>query len=127
MSNDCFSDSNLVRHAKRELELAGFFKSCSDYGGDIAPAVLELIRVFSSQRHSGGSASMTRSLFTRLSNFKVLSEITSDEQYWISISDIDDGLWQSTRQSSIFSTDGGRTYYDIDEPGRPIHVSRVRE
>ena len=122
-------DSNLVRHAEREMRLAGLFDEDADYGGMIAPHVLELIKLFASEGHSGASAGLTRELFHRLSNFKILSPITSDPEEWMEVSEASGGnpMWQSKRQPSVFSTDGGKTYYDIDEDGRPVHESKEKK
>ena len=102
------SDNNLVAHAVRELTLCGMLDGDSDYDGGIGPAVLDLIRVFASQGHSGGSAAVTAELFARITAFEALSPLTDDPDEWI---DVDGkGLLQSRRQSSAFSRDGGQTY-----------------
>lgn len=111
--------SNLVTHAERELRKAGLFDADSDYGGMLADAVIELIAAFSKQGHSGMSAAMTRDLFARLSSFKTLTPLTSAPDEWMQVSPdiMADGsppVWQSLRQHSCFSNDGGKTYYDID-------------
>jgi hypothetical protein len=64
--------SNLVDHAEKELKKAGLFDADSDYDGMLGDAVLELIRTFAAQGHSGFSAQMTRELFYKLSNFEEL-------------------------------------------------------
>ena len=38
---------SLIKHAERELRLAGFFDKDSDYEGALGKAVMELIEVFS--------------------------------------------------------------------------------
>ena len=107
-------DSNLVSYAKRELEIAGYFGEDSDYGGMLGNAVLELMRTFSKQGHSGMSAAITRELFNTVSQFKPLGD------FYPTIKDSMDvdgkGLLQSTRKSSVFSKDGGKTWYDLDDP-----------
>jgi hypothetical protein len=116
----------LVEHAERELRIAGLFDEDSDYGGMLGEAVLDLVRKFAEQGHSGFSALQTLAIFERVARWKPLSGLTSDPSEWMVIVDRDaDGLpvHQSRRQPSCFSRDGGRTYYDIDEDGRPIHVS----
>jgi hypothetical protein len=125
--------SSLRAHAKRELELAGFNGKDSAYGGALAPAVMRLIEVHAKEGHSGGSHHAVLSLFAALSNFKVLSPLTNDPAEWMDVSDhYDRGgpKWQSRRQPSCFSDDGGKTYYDVDEKKvqdkRPIHKSIKR-
>ena len=114
------SDSNLVAHAVRELTLCGMFDDDSDYDGAIGTAVLDLIRVFASQGHSGGSAAVTAGLFVRLAAFEVLSPLTDDPNEWI---DVDgEGLLQSRRQASAFSRDGGTTYTVNGQPHAIHHT-----
>lgn len=104
-------ESNLVSHAKRELELAGMFDKDADYNGALAPEILKLVELFSSQEHSGASAGITIAVLEKLLRFKVLSPITDNPDDWM---EVDADTWQSKRQSSLFSKDGGKTYYDID-------------
>jgi hypothetical protein len=110
---------SLIEHGLRELTLAQLFDKDSDYNGAIGTAVMELLGVFARQGHSGGSASQVLYIFNKLARFEALTPLNSDPAGWMYV---DDNLWQSTRQSSAFSRDGGKSYYLLDEPGRPIHV-----
>jgi hypothetical protein len=49
---------SLVKHAKRELRLAGLFDNDSDYNGMIGDAVMELIKILSKQGCNGWQSSM---------------------------------------------------------------------
>lgn len=102
---------SLVEHAKSELDRAGLLAKDSDYNGMVGEAVLELVEVFAAQGHSGFSAELTRSAFDRVISYKPLTPITSDPEEWHEVAD---GVWQSTRQHSLFSNNGGKTWYDID-------------
>jgi len=108
---------NLTGHAQRELELAGLCDKDSDYNGMIGEAVLELMKVFASQGHSGMSATLTSDLFRRLSNYEALTELTDNSDEWNDISEYQGGKpgWQSQRSPSCFSEDRGKTYWDINE------------
>jgi len=64
--------SNLVNHAETELRKHGLFDKNSDYDGMLGEGVLELIKTFASQGHSGYSAQITRELFYKLSDFQTL-------------------------------------------------------
>lgn len=123
--------SRMVEHAERELRLAGFFDSDSDYDGALASMVLELVKVYAQQGHSGGSHHATLSLFTKVVNFKALTPLTSDPEEWNDITETQltldkppKPMWQNKRQSSCFSTDGGASWYDIEDKPRKIYHGR---
>lgn len=114
----------LVDHAQRELQLAGMFdeevdgsEAMGSWNKLCAEAVLELMEVFAEQGHSGFSASMTQDLFSRLSKFEALTELTDNPDEWNDISEMQSGEpgWQSQRNPSCFSGDGGKTYWDVNE------------
>ena len=108
--------SNLVAHAKLELRRAGLFDADSDYGGMLAEGVMKIVKVFAEEGHSGMSAAMTVQLLEKLLRFKPLTPITSDPSEWMDVTEHgpQGPMWQNRRSSSCFSTDGGKTYYDID-------------
>lgn len=109
--------SNLVEHAKYELELAGLFDKDSDYDGMLGDAVLELVKVFAKQGHSGFSAHQTLQIFNQVANFKNLTPIGKSADEWIDQSNVSsEPMWQNKRRGSTFSRDGGKTWYDIDDP-----------
>jgi len=105
--------TNSQLHAKRELELAGWFSEEGMYGGMIGEAVMELMEVFSSQGHSGGSAPIVAGLFQKLANFEPLIGITGNDEEWSDISDWDDSYsYQNNRCSGIFKEGkDGKPYY----------------
>lgn len=111
--------SNLVTHAERELRAAGLFDPKSDYDGMLGQCVLDLVKKFAEQGHSGFSAHLTISLFKQVASFKTLGPLTQDTSEWMEVAGDDPKTWQSLRQSSCFSLDGGKTYYDLDGP-RPL-------
>lgn len=108
---------SLVEHAERELKLAGLFDDNSDYGGMLGDAVLKMVKIFAEEGHSGCSAHLAIDIFNKLARFKTLTPLTDNPDEWMDIADAyggTPGTWQSRRQGSCFSNDGGRTYYDID-------------
>lgn len=110
--------SNLVTHAERELRYAGWFDKDSDYGGSVGPAVVQLVREFATEGHSGGSAPLVVQLFERVARFQLLSPMPNpmDAGEYTDCSDISGyPVFQSTRLHSLFSEDGGQRWYDIDK------------
>lgn len=118
-------ESNLVKHAKFEMDFIGLFDPTAegdvDYNGMISSNVLELIELFASQGHSGASAGLTLDVFMRLANFRPLTPVTNQPSEWEDISAdvlspgqiaVGEKLWQNKRSSSTFSKDGGITWYD---------------
>ena len=119
----------LVDFAKTELDKAGLFSKDGDYEGMLGNAVMELIKVFASQGHSGFSAQLTRELFNLVSDYKPLSPLTDNPDEWMEVGDQmpprtpsgEGSVWQSRRNPEAFSEDGGKTYYllsDMDVKGR---------
>ena len=114
-------ESNLVKHARKELELAGLFDKDSDYNGMISKAVMKLIEVFSKQGHSGCSARQVIKIFHRVANYGLLMPINKPKEGEYNIvagGGIGKDIYQSCRLSSLFSSDSGKTWYDIDLPGK---------
>lgn len=104
---------NLVKYAKEELERAGWFDNDSPYDGDIGKAVMELIEVFEKQGHSGLSASIVRSLFNRVSNFKPLTPLTFEDDEWELAFETKE-VYQNKRDSAIFKEGKNGRPYTID-------------
>lgn len=102
--------SNLVSHAKRELELLGLFS-----GGKMDEAmgrhVLRMVEEFSREGHSGFSAAYAVGLLEKLLRFEPLTPLTGDGSEWIEVGP--DGLCQNNRCSHVFR-DGDGNSYDID-------------
>ena len=104
--------SNLVLHAERELKLAGMFDKDADYDGELAPAILEVVKTFSKYGHSGMSASIAISVLEKLLRFQTLTPITSNSDEWM---EVGTSMWQNKRNPAIFSKDGGKTWYDVND------------
>jgi len=106
--------SNLVDWAKRELELAGLFDKDSDYDGALGPSILETVKIFSEQGHSGGSAGITRSILNKLLDWEPLSLVKNPLiEGYADVGGMGTPLYQCTRDSTIFSEDGGKTWYKL--------------
>lgn len=102
--------SNLIKHAEKELKLAGYFDKDSPYDGMIGEAVLALIKVFSNQNHSGMSASIVNSVFSRVADYKPLGPLTGEPSEW---NEIRKGEYQNNRYSEVFKNEkqfNGKAY-----------------
>ena len=72
--------NDLIDHAKREFRALGYepVETAPDDGDKLMQeCILELLRVFSGQRHSGASAKYCIQAFTKLADFQSL---TDDEE-----------------------------------------------
>ena len=108
--------NNLVLHAKRELQLAGMFDKDADYNGALAPHIIKVVEAFSKGKHSGASAMISIGILEKLLRFQTLTPITNNPKEWMKV-----GrkiarilLWQNKRDPSIFSKDGGKTWYNVE-------------
>lgn len=107
-------NSQLVRHAYRELTAAGMFDPDADYDGLLAYAALDLIQAFSEQGHSGASATIVTELFATLARYEPLSPLTGEDDEWWDVSQyFGHPMWQNKRASHVF-LNGEGTAYDID-------------
>lgn len=107
------SDSPSISHAKTELKLAGMFDTDSDYNGALGDAVIDLMKVFSTEGHSGFSASMTTSLFERVSRYEVLTPLTGEDDEWV-IHDYGSGPYAQNRRCGRVFKNADGSAYDID-------------
>ncbi len=119
--------SNLESFAENELRVAGLYDEDSDYGGMLAGAVMELIKVFADQGHSGFSAGRTLQLFGKVADFEPLLPLQGTEDEWGSPFS-HDGTRQNKRCSHVFMDKNGDAY-DINgkvfkEPSGACYTSK---
>lgn len=105
-------ESNLVRHAREELRRAGLFDDDADYGPEFAEHIVNVVAIFATGGHSGGSAALAIALLERLLCFEPLTPLTRDPAEW---NNVGEGMWQNRRCPSTFSVDGGQTWYDLND------------
>lgn len=106
---DTVEESNLVAHARRELEFAGVEE-------DVRPSIIAAVEAFASYGHSGGSASVVIPMLNDLLNFKNIAPLTDRRDEWMDVADFAGyQVWQNRRNSEAFSLDGGGTYYLLSE------------
>lgn len=114
--------SNLVNHARRELELI-------DEDPWLTDGILKVVQDFADMGHSGTSASHTIGVLYQLLQFKNLSPLTDDPSEW---NHVHGDVWQSSRNAEAFSNDEGKTYYLLGEGGNdqnrePLHTSEHKQ
>jgi hypothetical protein len=104
-------ESNLVAHARRELRIIG-------EDPDTIHGLCNVVQAFADMGHSGSSAHFASLYLDKLLRYQPLSELTDDPGEWIDRHAeglTSQPLWQSSRRSEAFSTDGGKTYYLLSE------------
>jgi hypothetical protein len=102
--------SKLVEHARRELELLG-------EDGPYSASLVATVAAFASFGHSGGSAEIAREQLHTLLAFGNLTPLTDDPEDWHDHGEISGApLWQNQRNSACFSEDGGKTYWNVNDP-----------
>ena len=106
------AESNLVAHARRELNLIG-------EEPEVIEGYLKVIQAFADMGHSGGSAMVAIPVINELLSFRPLSPLTDDPDDWI---EVGYGMWQNRRDGRMFSEDGGRTYTSVEDRADPKTV-----
>ena len=103
-------------HAKKEFHLAGWTDENGKFKCDmqemLCKQVLELLDLFSTHGHSGGSYGYALNLFDKLARFKLITPLTGKDIEWCEPHD-HNGTVQNNRLSSVFRDSNGKTY-DID-------------
>lgn len=115
--NIIIANSNICKHAIRELELAGYNKNYCGPNKWMYDQVLEAIAVFASHGNSGSSAPYEINLVRKLCNFDIISPLTFKDNEWRQIGNNE---YQNKRKSSIFK-DTNNIYDIYAFSGKPIN------
>jgi hypothetical protein len=103
---------SLTEHARRELELCGQYAEDPAY----SESIIKAVEAFASYGHSGGSAMCAREQLHALLAFQALSPLTDDPAEWVDQSEVSGSpMWQNKRDPAVFSTDGDKTWYSLDD------------
>ena len=107
--------SNILEHAKDELDRIGMTEYSSDeMNVMMRKHILHMMNEFAEEGHSGFSASYAISILTKLMDFKPLSPLTGEDNEWGDVREYGESpSWQNKRRSSVFKNADG-TCYDID-------------
>jgi hypothetical protein len=124
--------NNLNKHAIAEFKAAGWLDDTGAYVDEMQEAlckhVLELLRVFADEGHSGSTAPYTVNMFKKLAMFEPLIPLTGEDWEWTEVSD---GVFQNNRCGRVFKQAdrfNGQAY-DLDgrvfrEPNGVCYTSR---
>ena len=98
--------------AEKELELFGYSADDKEDGPNkwMYQSIMDLMKVFCDEGHSGSSAPHAIALFTRLASWKPLSPLTGEDDEW---NECDENRWQNNRASNVFKNEKGEAW-DID-------------
>lgn len=103
----------LVKHAEMEFLAAGWMNEYGEYDDEmqemICDNILELLRVFSDQGHSGSTAPYAVNIFKKLAMFEPLVPLTGEDWEW---NKIGENYYQNKRCSHVFKEGDGA--YDIE-------------
>ena len=95
--------SNLHKHALAEFRAAGWTDADGRFEDemqeDICKHVLELLKVFADEGHSGSTAPYTVNMFKKLAMFEPLVPLTGEDWEWHEPSP---GVFQNIRCSRVF-------------------------
>lgn len=95
--------SNLHKHALAEFRAAGWTDADGKFEDEMQEAickhVLELLKVFADEGHSGSTAPYTVNMFKKLAMFEPLVPLTGEDWEW---SECGNGVFQNKRCSRVF-------------------------
>jgi hypothetical protein len=107
--------NNYAKHAVNEFKAAGWLDENNRYTDEmqeiICTHILDLLRVFSDEGHSGSSAPYAINLFSRLAKFEPIAPLTGEDWEW---NDTGHGTLQNRRASHVFKDINTGEVYDID-------------
>lgn len=101
-------------HIEREFRAIGYTNDEDGPDKWIQENVIQLMKVFNTQGHSGSSAPFAVSYFERLANHKPLGPLTGEDWEWM---EVGEGVYQNNRCSTVFKKvrdDGTEYAYNID-------------
>lgn len=101
--NKIINNSNICKHAVRELNIAGFNNKGDTVDSWIYNQVIEAVAVFASHGNSGFSAGIESGLVNKLCKFEVISPLTFKDDEW---DKIDTNCYQNNRCGHIFKNNG---------------------
>lgn len=100
---------SLITHAKKEMER--MWPEPDVMQAMVKTNVLELLKVFEKQGHSGSSAPYVLGLFRQLASHKPLGQLTGEDSEWIEVSS---DVYQNIRCGAVFKEGKNGQAYWLD-------------
>ena len=114
--------SNLIFHAKNELDAIGMGEDSTEINLSMRNHLLNMVTEFSKEGHSGFSASYAISLLSKLLNFEPLCPLTGEDSEWVEVAEVSGyPLYHNKREGRVFKEQGvaydisGIVFYDLLE------------
>lgn len=102
--------SNLINYAKDEMDLIGLREDSDDeMNRAMREHILQMVKVFSDEGHSGFSANYALAILKKVLDFKPLSALTGEDDEWLEVAD---ELYQNKRASNVFKDKDGAYWSD---------------
>ena len=111
-------ESNICKHAIKELKLAGYGNGEGGPDDWMYQQVIEAVAVFASHGNSGSSAPYEINLVKKLCNWDIISPLRFTDDEWMQISN--DGTCQNIRKSDVFKEPNGDISYNSAFTKKPI-------
>ena len=111
-------ESNICKHAIKELKLAGYGNGESGPNDWMYQQVIEAVAIFASHGNSGGSDPWEINLVQKLCDWDIISPLRFTNDEWSQISS--DGTCQNRRKSDVFKEPNGSIHYNGAFSKRPI-------
>lgn len=103
-------ESNICKHAIKELKLAGYGKGEGGPDDWMYQQVIESVAVFTSHGNSGSSAPWEINLVQKLCDWDIISPLRFTDDEWSQISS--DGTCQNRRKGDVFKEPDGSIHYN---------------
>lgn len=104
---DLSNNNKLIAHAEREMVLAGISTPDNPESARLANYALSIIRIISSQQHTGRTVQLTLQLVNALASFQLLSPLTANPIEW---HDEREGKRINKRMPSVFMDKDGNVW-----------------
>lgn len=102
---------SILDYAKREMDIVGMTEDSPDeMNRAMRDHILNMVRVFADEGHSGFSASYAIRILEKVLRFEPLTPLTGEDSEWAEISFGPDMKWQNKRCSRVFKGEDGRAY-----------------